>query len=469
MSKQANSLNSTKLEKVFYAFGDVGGNLIWSFASAFIVLYYTDSAMLSAAFAGTMMLICRFFDGLSDILMGIIIDKTRARWGKARSWILFSTLPLGLVFVATFNIPAGLSETSKNAYAFITYFLLSVVFYTASNLAYHTMLQRFSLTSQDRSVVSVVRTIFVLITVLTINLLTPALLASMGGEKSQIAWTTMSLIFGILAVIFLFITFFGVKEKLPVTVIDNDGKKQTVPMKRALKTLLSSRYFYIAIFLFIVFYVSNGTQGIGIYYARDVLGDPNLFGIISLISILPMLVVMPFAPLLFKKIGKRNTMIIGLIISLVATSISLINPFNVLLYLITSVFRAAGLIPLAAAIFTLAGDVVDYNDMKTGIRAEGITTAANSVGSKLGIGIGSALLGWMLAWGKYDGSLAVQPESAINAMIVLSIVIPLVITAISVVLLLFWNLDKYQPEVQAYLKDKTDKLAVEEDKISETV
>lgn len=457
MKALKNPLASTKLEKVLYSIGDIGGNIVWSFMTSFLTLYYTDSVGLSAAFAGTMMLVCRFLDGLSDVAMGAVIDKTRARWGKARSWLLFSTIPLGLAFVAVFNVPTGLAASGKNVYAFITYFLLTVVCYTASNIAYHALLQRFSLTSQDRSVVSVVRTIFSVAAIMVINVVTPIALMSLGGEDKQRSWTILVLAFAALAVVCLFITFFGVKEKLSAEATDGGEKKTRTPLVPALKALLSNRYFYITISLFLTFYITSGSSGIGIYYARDVLGDANLYGILSIISVIPMFVIMPIVPPLFKKFGKRNTMIGGLLLGIAASLITLINPHNAALFIGMSVLRSAASMPLSVALFTFAGDIVDYNDMKSGMRTEGIATSANSIGQKLGTGLGAALLGWFLAWGKYDGMASVQPESAIQAMIFMGVVLPIIVFAIAVVLLLFWNLEKYQQQVQEYLSGKTNK------------
>lgn len=451
------NLKSSKLEKLSYGLGDVGANLIWSFSSFFLTYYYTDSAGISAAFAGTMILICRLFDGISDLFMGTIIDRTKARWGKARSWILFSTIPMVLAYLVMYNVPAGLSQGGKNIWAMVSYFLLSVVFYTANNLAYHAMLPRFSLNSEDRGAVSVVRTIFSTGAILLMNIVTPILFTVLGGKDKQSTWTIITLIYGILATICLFITFFGVKEKLPIEDTISNKENNKAPLKASLTLLLKSRYFYIAIILFFAYFVSSGIGGVGIYYTTNVLGSAKYYSLQSFAGLIPTILFLPFVPRLYKKFGKRNSMMGGLVITMVAGAVMLLNATNPIVYLSMILLRGVGNAPLSVAIFTLAGDIVDYNDMKTGIRAEGVATAANTVGQKLGAGLGAALLGWMLAWGRYNGELAVQPDSAITAMIVLAIVVPMIVSAIAFILLIFWDLDKYQPEVRAYLEAKAEK------------
>lgn len=449
--KNEKKLTSTLKEKIFYGMGDVGVNVVWMLPSSFLMLYYTDNVRMSAAFIGTMMLICRLFDGISDILMGILIDKTKSKYGKARPWFFFMGIPLILSVFFTFFVPSGLSDSGKQVYAFVTYFTMSVICYTAVNLSYHAMLPRFSLTSQDRSVTSVIRSIFSLIITIVVSTITTMLLSNFGGDKSQKAWSTVVIIYGVIAMISILLTFLNVKEKEGIDEEKSEIKRQKVSTLKSVKILLSSRYFYISILLFIAFYISNGTSGIMIYYARDVFGNADLMGLMSISSMIPIMIGSPFCPLLLKKFGKRNVMMAGMIISTISGLLMLLNPTNLILYMSLSVIKSFGSAPLLSAMYTLAGDIVDYNQWKHGIRTEGIATSVNSMGMKLGTGLGSALLGWLLEWGKYDKTLTTQPASAIQAMIIIAIVIPIIIYIVSAIALGFWDLEKYQNQVTEYL------------------
>ncbi|MCL2007184.1 MAG: MFS transporter [Treponema sp.] len=451
------SMKTSKKEKLFYGLGDMGNNLILMFVGSFLTLYYTDSAGMAAAFIGTMMLVSRVLDGVSDIVMGIIIDKTRTRWGKARPWILFMAIPFAVSVLLVFNVPAALGVSSKNIYVFLTYIFLTVVCNTAVNLSYLALLPLFSLTSQDRSVATVVRSIFATIASLAVAMMTPSFLMRLGGIHNQAAWSTLAAIYAALSVILLFITFLGVREKvqqIPSGEQKADKKEGKPSLSASLKILLSTRYFYITVLLFITFYVTNGNSGIGIYYARDVLGNAQIFSFQALLSVIPMLIAMPFMPLLFRKFGKRNTMMGGLAISALACSIGLLNPRSIPLYLSIIALRGFGTAALSTAIFTLAGDIVDFNEWKTGIRTEGLATSANSFGIKLGTGLGSAMVGWGLALGQYNPELAVQMPGTINAMIMVALGIPLIVYILCIVMLIFWNLEKYQPQVVQFIADK---------------
>lgn len=443
-------LQTTWKERIGYSIGDVGVNLVWILPSSFLMLYYTDSAGISAAFIGTMMLICRLFDGISDILMGILIDKTHSRLGKARPWLLYMSLPLMLSILAVFYVPPFLGPDGQKVYSFITYFLMSVVCYTAVNLSYHAMLPRFSLTSQDRSIVSVVRSVFSLLATVVVSTITTMLLSFFGGEDSQKAWTTLVILYAVIAETAILITFFSVKEKTDI-LSTSESAQQKTPLGQAVKYLLSSRYFYISVYIFFAFYIANGTSGIMVYYARDVFGNADLMGLLSIAGMLPIMLFSPFCPALFKRFGKRNTMLVGMIIAAAASALILVNPKNLILYLTLSLIKSTGSAPLMSAMYTMAGDIVDYTQWKHGVQTEGIATSVNSIGMKLGTGFGSAILGWMLAWGKYDSTLSVQPDSAITAMIIVSVAIPVIIYATAALVLCFWDLEKYQKQISTML------------------
>lgn len=431
--------------KLSYAAGDIGCNFVWTFVSGFLVLYYTDSVGMSAAFVGTMMLVCRVLDGISDICMGVVIEKTNMKWGKARPWILFFCAPLSLALVLLFNVPDTFGEAGKQVYVYATYILLTVICYTAVNLPYNAMLPRFSLTPHDRNVVSSIKGLAVIVAALAISVATPLLLEAFGGQQSQRSWSTISAIYAAIALVMLLITFFGVKEKIPPT-MDEEGKPAKVPVKKALFLLFRNKYFYLATAMFVVFYATSGTGAVGIYFARDILGNANLFGLISMIAILPMLVGIPILPTMYKRFGKRNVMLAGALVSAAGCALQLISPSSLPPYLAFAVVRGFGSIMFSLPIFTLASDIVELDERRHGLRAEGLVTSANSFGMKVGTGLGSAMVGWLLALGHYDASASAQAPSALTAMVALQIGVPLVLNVVLAALLAFWDIEKYQTD-----------------------
>ena len=179
-------------EIIAFAIGDGGCNLVWTTIGSYLTLYYTDSVGLATAFIGTMMLLTRLLDGVSDLIMGSILDRTHTRWGKARPWILWTAIPMGLGLVIVFTIPSGLSQGGKMAWATITYILMAVVIYTACNLAYNTLLSLEAPDPKDRVLMSSIRFFLTMGTVLFINY-------NVNGLVEKFGWTGMAVIFGILA------------------------------------------------------------------------------------------------------------------------------------------------------------------------------------------------------------------------------------------------------------------------------
>jgi GPH family glycoside/pentoside/hexuronide:cation symporter len=121
-------------EKVGYALGDGAANIAWRGVATFLFIFYTDVFGISPATVGVLMLIARFSDGIIDIIMGVICDRTNTKYGKFRPWILWTAIPLGITLSLLFTSP-NLGPTGKIIYAYATY-LLFFIMYTANNIPY---------------------------------------------------------------------------------------------------------------------------------------------------------------------------------------------------------------------------------------------------------------------------------------------------------------------------------------------
>ncbi len=121
-------------EKIGYALGDGAANIAWRGVATFLFIFYTDVFGISPAVVGVLMLIARFGDGIIDVLMGIVCDRTNSKYGKFRPWILWTAIPLGITLSLLFTTP-NLGDTGKVIYAYATYLLFFVI-YTASNTPY---------------------------------------------------------------------------------------------------------------------------------------------------------------------------------------------------------------------------------------------------------------------------------------------------------------------------------------------
>lgn len=434
---------SSFIEKLSYGIGDAAGAMLLGIPGSYLTVYCTDSLAMGAAFLGTMMVICRLLDGISDVIVGMIIERTNTKLGKARPWFVFSIVPLILSFVALFHVPRGISQTGQVVYIYAMYILMTVVFYTMNNLGYHAMLPRFSLTPQDRASVSAVRSFMCCIFMMAINVIIPIIIPVLGGEAPQHTWTVIVAAVGLIGLICYSVTGFAIKEKLSCEPVTADQKAElSARNRKALKFLVKDKYFYILIIASTVWFTSMNMMGIFYYFARDIIGNGALTGMLVMAGNAPSLFAMPVIPALFKKFGQRKVIIVGLIVGTLASAAIMFSPRNLVFVMVCLFARGIATAPQMAGVATMASDLTEYTEKKLGLRTEGLATSAYSVGVKLGTGLGGAFVAWGLAIGGYNYMLEVQSEATQNAVIFVLSILPALCYAIGAVFMKFWNVNK---------------------------
>ncbi len=394
------------LNKIAYALGTGGGNVFSQIAAAFLLQYYTDTALIGAGAVATMFLICRVFDGISDILMGGLIDKTRSKLGKARPWLIASG-PLSLLgIVLLMNVPMGLSEGGKLAYAYITYIFMAVIVYTIYGIANTAMLPLMTKNPDEHTMLATFSAIGNnAIGLVAGSAITPLVM--------NFGWKTSSIVLGLVACVL--ILFSGLMNK-EVDSGEQGIQKELVPMKEQLPAVLKNKYFFLLL-LVGAFSLLMNANAIGgqIYYCNLVLGDMGFMSTLMIAGQLPGLLILFLMPYISKKYSKQMFLLIGCIFLIVGFVITGFAGTNTTLIVAGTVIRSLGAGPLLSAVFALVPDVVEYGYWKFGIRSEGLISSAQSVGSKVGIGLGSALTGWILAAVNYDPTVMQQSEAVVNA------------------------------------------------------
>lgn len=443
-------------ERFSYGCGDFGCNIIYTAMSAFLLFYYTDYANVSAMAVGTIMMISRIFDGVSDIIMGVIVDRTRSKYGKARPWILRMCIPFAVSGILLFSVPASWASTPKLVYVFITYNLVSTVIYTAINVPYSALNALMTQDPYERSVLSIFRNLLATAGTLTINTFTLPLVEYFGNNAA--AWTKTFVVFGFVAIAVFLCTFFGTKER--VRAVENEGEVQTedVPFVTGIKALFQNKYWIMMtgmLALFFLMYSVNG--GATVYYAKDILGDKNLVSTINGIFNIVQICGMFFIAMLVKKFGKRNVFALGLVLDIIGMLVLNFSGGSMAIIVVSSVIRGIGNACGGATMWAMVSDTIDYGEWKTGYRTEGLVNSACSFGYKIGNGIGSALLGLILEIGGYVGTAAVQTESALTSIKVCFVWIPILVYVCGLVIMKFYHLDKEFDGIIADLKARAQK------------
>lgn len=424
-------------ERFSYGLGDFGCNIVYTAMTTYLLFYYTDYAGVNAAAVGVIMLISRILDGVTDIVMGYIVDNTKSRFGKARPWIIRMAVPFSVSGILLFSVPLSLGTTGKLVYVFITYNLVSSIFYTALNVPYSSLNALMTQDPYERSVLSIFRNLLATAGTLIINAYTLSLVEFFGNNAA--AWTKTFSIFGVLALIAFIINFFGTKERVkPV----NADQASNISLKDGLKALLKNKYWAMITGILVLMFVNMAlTTGSTVYYAKSILGDEKLAQIINSVMNISQIGFMFIIAAFVKRLGKRNSMAIGMVIqSLGFLFLVLGGPNNWAIYS-SSIIRGIGGAFSGAVMWAMVSDTVDYGEFVTGIRMEGLTNSASSFGYKVGNGIGSALLGGILSLGGYVGSATTQTSSAILSINLSFWILPIITTAMILVILHFYKLD----------------------------
>jgi GPH family glycoside/pentoside/hexuronide:cation symporter len=436
-------------EKLSYGLGDVASVVVWGGVGSFATFYYTNSAGMAAAAIGTMFLISRIFDGISDVIMGLIIDRTRSRFGKARPWLLWMAVPFGAAAVLLFSVPQGWGPGAKLIYAYITYNLLSTVVYTAINLSYGTMTALITDDSRDRTLLNIFRVVGAVFSGIVVNMVVMPMVGGFGGGPD--AWGKTFGALGSVAVVLFLFCFLGTKERVGAS-----AKKENVaPVKVAIKALLKNKYWFLLLCVCITGNISTGANtGMSVYFAKYWLNNENLVGILALTYALPLLVGLLLVSPLVAKFGKRNMMLVGSTIVIVGTVIQFLQPGSMVIIMVGNIFRGLGLAPGAAVLYVMIADAIDYGEWKTGIRTDGLIYSASSFGIKVGTGLGAASVGWALALGGFDAAAAVQSRSTMTAILVVFICLPIVLSSLAMLVMWQYKLDKEIPHILADLKER---------------
>ncbi|MDR0645176.1 MAG: glycoside-pentoside-hexuronide (GPH):cation symporter [Treponema sp.] len=434
--------------KIWYGCGMFGGNVMNTLLATFLLSYYTDTALMGVAAVGTMFFLTRILDGVTDIIMGGIVDRTNTRFGKCRPW-LFAAAPLMAVgIIAILHVPMGASDTWKLAYAYITYIFLNCIVFTMFGISNSALLARLTLNVNDRTTIVTIQGLFNNLSAIVFGSITVFIVQTVG-------WTGTSIIMGLIAGIFILIEALGTKEVVGIDAETGRLNVKEASMKKAVPIVLKNKYFYILVLIGVFTLLMNANAiGSSIFYVNNVIKDPAFMGVLMSIGGLPGLVMLIILPLVAPKIGKRYFMMIGCALLLVGFFICGIANGNKALVLIGTIIRSLGTGPLFACQNAFIADITDYGEWKYGIRTEGLISSSQSIGSKIGIGLGSGATGWALAVGGYIGGAAVQPASAMGAINFAFGWLGLIFSVCLLVFVLLMNVEKYLPEIKTALQTK---------------
>ncbi len=370
-------------------------------------------------------------------------------YGKARIWILRLVIPYAIGTVLLFSVPAGWSEMAKYIYIFFSYNIAFTVLFTGINLPYATLTALMTQDQYERSVLSIFRMILATCGTLFIKTCTLPVVKFFGDNAR--AWTYTFVVFGALEIITFMITFLFTRERVNTS----EDKRMSVPISLGFKALVKNKYWFMATLNLVLIFIAQGVNGSSeVYYAKEVLGNGNLVGTFSVALQVTQIVCMFFIAGFVKKFGKRNVLMTGAAIMIVGYGIMGIGAESLPVLIAGCMLRGVGNAGISACMFAMVTDTIEYGEWKTGIRTEGLINSAASFGQKIGNGLSNVVMGAILAAGGYVGTAATQTASAISAIKVSYIYVPIVLTVAQIIVLAFYHLDKEYDTILENIKKR---------------
>lgn len=454
----SNTINTTELRedardklswgtRLAYGCGDTACNIVMAgMVNSLLTLFYTDYAGVPIATVGLVMLISRFFDGTSDVIMGVLVEKTHSKWGKARPWILWMSVPYVICSIALFTVPQT-SETLQFWYIFVTYNLLATVCYTAINVPYGTLSTMMTRSSHERDMLSIVRMSLAPVGRLIAVTLSLPVVKLFGND--QAAWVKAMVMWSALAFVLLMICFARCKETVQITAAATKAPK--VGFGKSLKALLGNKYFWATLILWTVTVIQQTLVGtLAPYYCKYIFENDNLYSVLYMAENITLIAGALICSMLLKRFAKRDLCLAGCVIAVAAQAALFINNTSFSWMLGVTIVRAIGQAPITAVIFGMMGDVVEYGQWKFHVRQESLIFGGGSLGFKIGSGISAAVVTSLLGMSGFVSSAtggAAQPESAKMMIINIYQYGILAIWIVAIVVLLLYKLDKQYPQI----------------------
>lgn len=466
-------------EKIGYGFGDMSSSMFWKIFSYYLPFFYSNIFGLSLAHAGTLVLVTKLYDAVSDPVMGLVADRTNTRWGKYRPYLLWIAIPFAVAGVLAFFTPQTDNYTFKHVYAYVTYILMMTV-YTAINVPYGAMLGVMTDDSREKSVFSSFRMFFAFIgSFIAMGSFEPLLklrqsiLGTLPAEwtladSTPADWTIAVSVIGIVCAVLFILSFLMTRERVteaemakePVKENSNETAKTSVAGD--LKALVANGPWWMLLGGGIAILLFNCVRGgAAAYYFADVLGTNAIFTLALFLTVgeISQLVGVVVTVPVSEKIGKKATFLLVLV---AVTVLSIIvaflpeTPAGMWALLVSQILICIAIGINSPLLWSMFADVADYSELKNGRASTGLIFSSSSMAQKFGAAFGSAIVLWVLMAFGYDNAKgAVQTPEALATIKALISWIPAIGSAAGIAIMLGYPLtDKKMSEIRQELSKK---------------
>lgn len=466
-------------EKIGYGFGDMSSSMFWKIFSYYLPFFYSNIFGLSLAHAGTLVLVTKLYDAVSDPVMGLIADRTNTRWGKYRPYLLWIAIPFAVAGILAFFTPQTDNYTFKHVYAYVTYILMMTV-YTAINVPYGAMLGVMTDDSREKSVFSSFRMFFAFIgSFIAMGSFEPLLklrqsiLGTLPAEwtladSTPADWTIAVSVIGIVCAVLFILSFVMTRERVTEAemakepVKENSKAAAKTSVAEDLKALVANGPWWMLLGGGIAILLFNCVRGgAAAYYFADVLGTNAIFTLALFLTVgeISQLVGVVVTVPVSEKIGKKATFLLVLV---AVTVLSIIvaflpeTPAGMWALLVSQILICIAIGINSPLLWSMFADVADYSELKIGRASTGLIFSSSSMAQKFGAAFGSAIVLWVLMAFGYDNAKgAVQTPEALATIKALISWIPAIGSAAGIAIMLGYPLtDKKMSEIHQELSKK---------------
>ena len=433
----------TKKEYLGDACGAASTNCL-SMLAGQLTYFYTDKVGMAASTASLVQMIATLCDGISDIIMGRLVDKTNTKEGKCRPWLKRMIVPLFFAILLLTTVPKA-SPFVQGVYATFSLVFSRAIVFTAIIIPYYSMITFMTRSMEERGKIGNYRSVFNNAVGVIFGIICIPVTNALGG--TQRSWIIFASIVALIASALLYITYRCTHERYRDDKVDaKQSEDSAISTVQSLKILLHNRFWIIMVIAQFALFVVYVLQAASLpFYCMHIQGNDNIVALVNTIAISGMVLTFLVSPILIRRLGLRFTGVIGILVGLIGTVIRMAAPTNLAVFItgFSLVLFSTGTI--ATVINPMIINTCEYNDYKYGYKLSGLTNSAASFGGKVGAAIGQALMGMILASGGYNAMLPAQPESALHAIEFCSIHLIGIALLVILVCFLFYTFDKDYP------------------------
>jgi GPH family glycoside/pentoside/hexuronide:cation symporter len=416
-----------------FGVGDFGANLVFQSTLIFLIFFFTDVFGIAAPIAGTIFLVAKAWDAVSDPVVGYLSDRTRTRWGKKRPYLLFGAIPLGVFFFLLFASPP-MPPAFKPYYGMIL-FVLFCSFYAIVNVPYGALAATMTLDSHERSRLSGFRTFFALMGALVVAGSMKPLVALFPNQV--IGFRMTAAIFGVVAVAVTYVTFFSVRE----VVVERDTEHYN--LKDIAKTIFGNGPFLIVTLGTVLHLAALGILAAMVNYFFKYNMNREAFATVAFLCIfVPAALALPLWVTVSKKVSKKAAFNMGMGLLAVALCIVyFVRDFNPVLIIVAFCLGGIGISTSFLSPWAMVPDTVEYGELKTGLRREGILYGTSFFGQKLASALAGFVAGQGLGFIGFEAN-KVQSPGVLEGIRVLMIFAPIVLIVAGIIVISFYPISE---------------------------